>query len=92
MAEYSNRLFEKYIPNKDLEERLLFDHPVPSNLNKVKQLDDFVKSSFQQPYLREYWYLHGTISTNILEVMGPLSRLWQGLEDVKVKVPVENLL
>ena len=42
MAEYANNHFKSYIPDKDIEEKLLTKKPVPSNLQQVKSLDDFI--------------------------------------------------
>ena len=44
MAEYANNHFNSYIPNKDIEEQLLTENPVSSNLQLVKPLDDFIRS------------------------------------------------
>ena len=43
MAEYANNHFNSYIPEKDIEEQLLPENPVSSNLKQVKPLDDFTK-------------------------------------------------
>ena len=43
MAEYANNHFNSYIPEKDIEEQLLPEKPVSSNLKQVKPLDDFTK-------------------------------------------------
>ena len=44
MAEYADNHFNSYIPDKDIEEQLLTENPVPSNLQQVKPLDDFIRS------------------------------------------------
>ena len=44
MAEYANNHFNSYIVNKDIEEQLLAENPVPSNLQQVKPLDNFIRS------------------------------------------------
>ena len=43
MADYANRQFEVYIPDKDIEENVLENHPVPSNIQEVKSVDDFLR-------------------------------------------------
>ena len=43
MADYVNHQFEYFIPEKDVEENLLIQQPVPENVRGVKKLDDFVK-------------------------------------------------
>ena len=55
------------------------ENPVPSNLQEVPVLDDFVKT------LLVITTDHQTekFQEKILQVRGPLSRLWKGLEDVR---------
>ena len=48
MADYVNHQFEYFIPEKDVEENLLIQQPVPENVRGVKKLDDFVKSVMGQ--------------------------------------------
>ena len=43
MAEYVNNHFNYYFSDKDIEEQLLTEDPVPSNLQQVKSLDDFIR-------------------------------------------------
>ena len=45
LAKYANKLFEEHVPDADIKEKLLLENPIPSNLDKVKVLDDFVKSA-----------------------------------------------
>ena len=64
MADYMNFHFKNCIPDKDNNEKILTENPVPSY--------------------------------KILQVMGPLSRLWKGLKDIRneshegVEVPVDT--
>ena len=44
MAVYASRIFEEYIPDGEIEEKLQAETPVPANLDKVKQVDDFILS------------------------------------------------
>ena len=44
MADYANLHFKNYIPDKDIYEKILTENPVPSNLQEVPVLDDFVKT------------------------------------------------
>ena len=44
MADYANLNFENYIPDKDINEKILTENPVPSNLQEVPVLDDFVNA------------------------------------------------
>ena len=44
MAKYANHHFNAYTPDKGTEKKVLTEHPVPSNLQQVKPLDDFIRS------------------------------------------------
>ena len=44
MADYVNLHFRNYIPDKDINEKMFTENPVPSNLQEVPLLDDFVKT------------------------------------------------
>ena len=46
MAEDANNHFNSYIPDKYIEEQLLTENPVPSNLQQVKLLDDLIRSFY----------------------------------------------
>ena len=97
MADYVNHQFEYFIPEKDVEENLLIQQPVPENVRDVKKLDDFVKSVMGQSaqVLNQDATMKG-FQQKILDLVGHLSRLWKGLEDIKnvpdntVPVPVED--
>ena len=77
VTDYPNLHFKNYIPDKDIT--ILTENPVPSNLQEIPVLDDFVKTllvittDHQMEKFQE----------KILQVRGPLSRLWKGLEDVR---------
>ena len=97
MADYVNHQFECFIPEKDVEENLLVLQPVPENVRGVKKLDDIVKSIMgQSAQILNQDATMEKFQQEILDVLGPLSRLWKGLEDIKnapddtVLVPVED--
>ena len=98
MAEYANHHFNSYIPDKDIEEQLLTENPVPSNLQQVKPLDNFIRSLLpSQTVVTTSDHQMERFQGKILEVMDPLSRLWKGLEDIRkapsdeaVEVPVDT--
>ena len=96
MADYANLNFKNYIPDKDINEKILTTVPVPSNLQEVSVLDDFMKTLLvSQTHITTDHQME-KLQENFLQVMGPLSRLWKGLEDVRnesseaVEVPVDT--
>ena len=96
MADYANLHFKNYIPGKDINEKILAENPVPSNLQEVPVLDDFVKTLLISQTVVTTDHQIEKFQETILQVMVPLSRLWKGLEDVRnesceaVEVPVDT--
>ena len=100
MTDYANLNFENYIPDNDIEEKILTENLIPSNLQEVSILNGFVKALL---VLQTAQLLNisadqqmGKFQEKSFRVMGPLSRLWKGLEDVRnesseaVQVPVNT--
>lgn len=87
MAEYANEHSECYIAEKDLKEGVLLDNPVPTNIDPVKKLDDFVRGIIKDSHhsksshdLVEGDNVLEKIQSRVRDVMGPLSRLWSMIE------------
>ena len=83
MAGYANIQFKNYIPDKDINEKILTEYPVPSNLQEVPVLDDFVKTLLALQTGITTDHQTEKFQEKFLQVIGPLSRLWKGLEDVR---------
>ena len=79
----SNLHFKNYIPDKDINKKILTENPVPSNLQEVPVLDDFVKTLLVSQTVITTDHQMEKFQEKILQVMGPLSRLWKGLVDVR---------
>lgn len=99
MADYANQMFEEHLSDNDVKEKVLVDYPVPSNLDQVKTLDDFMKALLNNSSACKKDSLLERIQQKIVDVMGPFSKLWKGLEDVlntkgedPVEVPVGDLV
>ena len=76
MADYVNHQFEYFIPEKDVEENLLIQQPVPENVRGVKKLDDFVKSIMgQSAQVLNQDATMKKFQQKISDLLGPLSRL-----------------
>ena len=101
MAVYANDHFKIYIPEKEIGEEVLTKNPVPSNLQDVLRLDDFAKNLLASQ--RSGGHLSADsqmerFQDKVHHVMGPLSRIWKGLEDIQnstseaVEVPVDDFV
>ena len=97
MADYVNHQFECFILEKDVEENLLVLQSVPENVRGIKKLDDFLKSIMgKSAQVPNQDATMEKFQQRILDVSGPLSMLWKGLEDIKnapddtFPVPVED--
>ena len=96
MVEYVSRHFNASIPDKDIEEQLLTENPLPSNLQQVRPLDNLIRSLLlPSQTVTTSDHQMERFQGKILDVMGPLSRLWKGLEELRkassdkaVEVPV----
>ena len=82
-ADYTNLHFKNYISDKDINEKILTENPVQSDLQEVTILDDFVKTLFVTQTVITNHHQMRKFQEKVLLVMGPLSRLWKGLEDVR---------
>ena len=84
MKDYANLYFKNYIPDKDINENILVENSAQSNLQEVPALDDFVKMKTLLVSQTTITTDHqmGKFQKTFLQVIGPLSRLWKGLEDV----------
>ena len=55
MAIYANMFSKKYIPESNIEEKILKENTIPLNINRGKEVDDFVL-----PILgRFHLFIHG---------------------------------
>ena len=96
MTYYANFHFKNYVPDKDINEKILTGNPVSSSLQELAALDDFVKTLLVSQTVITTDHQMEKFQEKILQVRGPLSRLWKGLENVRnesseaVEVPVDT--
>ena len=84
MASYANEHFELYIKERDLQNAILQENPVPENLDPVKKLDDFARGILKKKCNQvdlDLGCVFEKIQTKTRNVMGPLSRLWTMVEE-----------
>ena len=96
MADYANKMFTKYIYEKDIKGNILQIHPVPDKLNKLAVLDEFFKELIDEKYKKvEINFDKSLLKIQQLSqnVMGPLAMSWMITEKAnkskKAKVEVD---
>ena len=85
MASYANDNSEKYIPEKDVIEAILIKTPRPENFDPVKRLNDYLQKLLKQKKRLQDIAIDKTlekVQDKVLDIMGPLSKLWVMVEQV----------
>ena len=84
MAIYANKLSKECIPGSNIEEKILKEHLVPSNINRGKEVDNIVLSMLCRTHpCSSMDVIYQGSRKKILNAMGPLSTIWTGLENIK---------
>ena len=75
MADYANNHhFKNYIPDRDINDKILTKNSVPSNLQEVPVLGDFMKTLLVSQTVITTDHQMRKFQEKHLQVMGPLSR------------------
>ena len=85
MLTYVKENFEKYIPEKYIKDGILLNNPRPQNLVQAKKLDDYLITLMKDKHKTQELTVETTlekIQNRNLDVMGPLSKLWQAVDTV----------
>ena len=86
MANYTNKYFKEYLPEDSLKEATLCQNSVPDNLDNVKKLDNFLRHLLKEKRKtneQNFKNVLEKLQRKTVDVMGPLSKLWNILEGVK---------
>ena len=98
---YANKYFEECFPEDTLKEAVLCQNPVSDNLDNVKKLDDFLRDILKEKRKtneQNIGNLLEKLQRKTVDVMGPLSKLWNILEAAKgpeedaVQISINDLL
>ena len=84
MAKYAKKYFEKYVSDKELKDSITLNSPVPTNLPKVKNMDDYFVELLEDQRKKKEIVLVDTfkkLQSKILTIMGPLSKVWYTMEE-----------
>ena len=85
MASYANDNSEKYISEKDVKEAILMKTLKPENLDPVENLDDYLQELLKRKKRPQDIVIDNTlekVQDKVLDIMGPLSKLWVMIEQV----------
>ena len=83
MAKYAKKYFEKYVSDKELKDSITLNSPVPTNLPKVKNMDDYFVELLEDQRKKKEIVLDDTfkkLQSKILTIMRPLSKVWYTVE------------
>ena len=72
-----------YINDSDIKDEILYQYPVPDNLNNKKDMDSNINSLLTEIRAKETLSLDkafGSVQDKVLNIFGPLSQVWEFLE------------
>ena len=87
MLSYVLKQFHSFIPDAELEDSILKYNLIRSNVTPPAPLHDFLRVVLEenQKYLQmQEDKLLQKMQQNVLNVLGPLSKIWQKIEDSKL--------
>jgi len=84
IVDYIHHYMAKYIPDKELKEKILVQNPVPTNVRPVHHLDEFLRD-----IMKDEKKSNEILFDSVLEkvqgksrdVLGPLSKMWLYLHE-----------
>ena len=84
MLSYALKQFHCFIPDAELEDSILKSNPIPSNVPPAAPLDDFLRRVLEENHkylqMQENKLLQ-KLQQKVLNLLGPLSKIWQNSED-----------
>ena len=88
MVKYTKKYFEKYVSDKELKDKITLNSPVPTNLLKAKDMDDYFVELLEDQRQKKEIALDDTfrkLQSKILTIKGPLSKVWYTVEESLAK-------
>jgi len=87
MINYLNEKFTAFIKDKELNEQVIGENPVPeANCLKAPKIDSYVEEIFESANKSFGWEADTSLTKvqyRICNIMGPLGRLWLNLEQIR---------
>ena len=96
MVKYITKLFTSYVPDKKIKESICDEFPVPTDVPglEVPVVDQYISDIFhsrKQDYGKAVDDIWVKTQHRLLDVTGPLSKLWSILEGVRLEETDEEL-
>ena len=89
-AEYIHKYMGVHIAEKEIKDSILYEHPVPSNIKKVPELDSYMKNLLNDNSKFNVMKVERTLKTiqeKVHNVFGPLSKLWCIMDEERDRYP-----
>ena len=89
LAIYLKDKTEIFIKDSDIQESILKDNPVPSNIIKPKKLDTAFREILEEQYKKTALSneeMLSNIQNKVFSVLGPLTKLWATMEGEKTEI------
>ena len=87
LPNYTNDHFNKSFPEKNLEEDILVENPIPLNLHPTRKMDEFMRDLIFEKRAGSLGVAADSnlvkLQQKLLDVMGPLSKVWTIIEKAK---------
>ena len=95
LAHFYNKNSRAFINEKDLDELVKEEYPVPNNIRDIPKMDDFITSMWEttnKGYMPDKDKDFERIQNRIRDVMGPLGSVWNTIETYRssLEAGVEN--
>ena len=95
LLDYVHKYMGLHIADKVIDDQILHNSPVPSNLRKAPQLDTYIKKLLQDnakfTTLKHERTLR-LMQDKLWKVFGPLTQLWAAIEGEKAQSPEDEAL
>ena len=89
LAGYLNDKIVSFVKDSDLQESILIDNPVPSNIVRTKRLDTAFKEILEEQHKKAILFNEDVlinIQNKVFNVYGPLTKLWATMEAEKTEL------
>jgi len=90
LLEYIHKYMYLHVKDKNVDECILKDSPIPNNVRKVSELDSYIKNLLQDnskcSTLKQERALK-FVQEKLLKILGPFSQLWVVMDDEKDQSP-----